>query len=79
MASIEPGPEARLTLRVAVGRLFDVGTAVGEDLLLGRGGGLAQPRGAGAGDEAPVAQGVSGETTPAPACYPTLPDLTLIG
>jgi hypothetical protein len=35
--------------------------------------------GAGAGDEAPVAQGMGGETTPAPAGYPTLPDPTLIG
>jgi hypothetical protein len=35
--------------------------------------------GAGAGDEAPVAQGTGGETTPAPAGYPTLPDSTLIG
>ena len=35
--------------------------------------------GAGAGDEAPVAQGIGGETTPAPAGYPTLPDPTLIG
>ena len=34
--------------------------------------------GAGAGDEAPVAQGMGGETTPAPAGYPTLPDPTLI-
>ena len=35
--------------------------------------------GAGAGDEATVAQGMGGETTPAPAGYPTLPDPTLIG
>jgi Lipocalin-like domain len=35
--------------------------------------------GAGAADEAPVAQGMGGETTPAPAGYPTLPDPTLIG
>ena len=34
--------------------------------------------GAGAGDEATVAQGMGGETTPAPAGYPTLPDPTLI-
>ena len=34
--------------------------------------------GAGAGDEAPVAQGMGGETIPAPAGYPTLPDPTLI-
>jgi hypothetical protein len=35
--------------------------------------------GAGAGDEATVAQGMGDETTPAPAGYPTLPDPTLIG
>jgi hypothetical protein len=35
--------------------------------------------GAGAGDEATVAQGMGGETTPAPAGYPTLPDPILIG
>ena len=35
-------------------------------------------RGAGAGDEAPVAQGMGGEDHPAPAGYPTLPAPTLI-
>ena len=40
---------------------------------------LSAVGGAGAGDEATVAQGMGGETTLAPAGYPTLPDPTLIG